>query len=112
MMTAFLGSLLLAYSSMLALCQGLERHYKQVWGRVPTLLQRRVLRGGGWLLLVASLWGCAQAWGWAMGPVGWFGMLSLSGFALALLLPYAPRLAVYAPVLGLPCWLLLYALAG
>ncbi len=47
-----------------------------------------------------------------MGPIGWFGMPSLSGFVLALLLPYAPRLAVYAPVLGLPCWLLLYALVG
>lgn len=29
--------------------QRLERHYKQVWGRLPTLLQRRVLRGSGWL---------------------------------------------------------------
>ncbi len=47
-----------------------------------------------------------------MGPIGWFGMPSLSGFALALLLSYAPCLAVYASVLGLPCWLLLYALAG
>ena len=111
MMTAFLGSLLLAYSSMLALCQGLERHYKQVWGRAPTLGLRRVLRLAGWLLLVASLWASAQAWGWAMGPIGWLGLLSLSGLLLAWLLPYTPRLAVYWPLAGLPVWGGAYLLA-
>lgn len=111
MLMVFFGSLLLAYTSMLALCQGLERHYKQVWGKPPTLMLRRALRLAGWLLLIASLWASAQAWGWAMGPVGWFGLLSLSGLALALLLPYAPRLAVYWPLAGLPVWGAAYLLA-
>ena len=70
---------------MLALCQGLERHYKQVWGKPPSTQLRRGLRVAGWLSLGLSLWFCAQAWGWAMGPVGWFGMLSLSGFSLLML---------------------------
>ena len=112
MVAHFFAGFALAYIGMLGLCQGLERHYKQVWQTVPSAHLRRLLRGAGWFSLALSFYFCGRAWGWAMGPVGWFGMLSLSGFALALLLPYAPRLAVYAPVLGLPCWLLLYALAG
>lgn len=111
MMTAFCAALLLAYGGMLALCQGLERHYKQVWGKPPELWLRRLLRLGGWLLLALSLYASAQLWGWAMGPIGWFGLLSLSGFALALLLPYAPRLAVCWPLAGLPLWGVAYLLA-
>lgn len=109
MLMAFFGSLLLAYTSMLALCQGLERHYKQVWGKPPALGLRRALRLIGWLLLAASLWASAQAWGWSMGPVAWLGLLSLSGLLLAWLLPYTPRLAVYWPLVALPFWGLAHA---
>jgi len=111
MMTALCGALLLAYAGMLALCQGLERHYKQVWGKPPAIWLRRSLRAAGWLLVGLSLYASAQAWGWAMGPVGWFGLLSISAFSLALLLPYAPRLAVYWPLVGLPLWGVAYWLA-
>ena len=31
MLSAFFAGLLFAYAGMAALCQGLERHYKQVW---------------------------------------------------------------------------------
>lgn len=94
MSMALIAGLLLAYSGMLALCMGLERHYKQVWLRVPASTLRRGLRVAGWLLLAASFAASVQAWGWAMGPVGWFGLISLAGLALVLLLPYAPRLSV------------------
>jgi len=46
---------------------------------------------------------CAQAWGWAMGPVAWFAVMSLAGLVLVLLLPYWPRLAVGLVGL-LPAW--------
>jgi hypothetical protein len=39
-----------------------------------------------------------------MGPVGWFGLLSLSGFSLLMLLPYRPRLAVWLPMGFVPVW--------
>jgi hypothetical protein len=71
----------------------------------------RALRLIGWLLLVASLWASAQAWGWAMGAVGWLGLLSLSALLLAWLLPYMPRLAVYWPLVGVPLWGVAYLLA-
>ncbi|MBD9482122.1 DUF3325 domain-containing protein [Pseudomonas sp. PDM14] len=113
MLSAFFGGVLLAYSGMLALCQGLERHYKQVWGKVPSLAVRRGLRAAGWLALALSFAACVASWGWAMGPVGWFGQISLAGFALVMLLPYAPRLSVWLPAAGAllwgGCWLLTYS---
>ena len=94
MLADYFAALAFAYIGMLTLCQGLERHYKQVWGKPPAARLRRVLRVAGWLSLGLSFWFCGLAWGWAMGPVGWFGMISLSGFSLLMLLPYRPRLAV------------------
>ncbi|MDG9924982.1 MULTISPECIES: DUF3325 domain-containing protein [unclassified Pseudomonas] len=98
MLSAFFGGLLLAYAGMVGLCQGLERHHKQVWQRVPTPRLRRGLRLAGWVLLAASFAACVAAWGWAMGPVGWFGQICLAGFTLVLLLPYWPRLALFWPL--------------
>jgi hypothetical protein len=91
MSIAWVASLLLAFSGMLGLCLGLERHFKQIWQRAPSPGLRRTLRTAGWLALAASFATCVLAWGWAMGPVGWFGLMSLAGISLVLLLPYAAR---------------------
>lgn len=88
---ALIAALLLAYSGMLGLCLGLERHYKQVWHRPPSRASRHTLRVMGWLMLVASFAVSVQVWGWAMGPVGWFGLISMAALTLALLLPYVQR---------------------
>ncbi|MGE8479727.1 MAG: DUF3325 family protein, partial [Pseudomonas shirazensis] len=45
----------------------------------------------------------AQAWGWAMGAVAWFGVISLAAVVLVMLLPYWPRFAV-ALVAAIPAW--------
>lgn len=100
--------LTLAYAGMVALCLGVERHYKQIWQRVPTPARRKALRLGGWLALGASLLVCAQAWGWAMGPVAWLGLLSLAGLGLVLLLPYWPRFATWLATLGTSASLLFW----
>jgi hypothetical protein len=91
MSIAWVASLLLAFSGMLGLCLGLERHFKQIWQRAPSSGLRRTLRTAGWLALAASFAASVLAWGWAMGPVGWFGLMSLAGISLVLLLPYAAR---------------------
>ncbi|MDD2134449.1 DUF3325 domain-containing protein [Pseudomonas kurunegalensis] len=103
MMMWIIGGVVFAYAGMLGLCQGLERHYKQVWSRACTPALRVGLRSAGWLALLASLMMCAQAWGWAMGPVAWFGALSLAGLLLVMLLPYWPRMAV-GLVAAVPVW--------
>ena len=103
MMMWIAGAVLFAYAGMLGLCQGLERHYKQVWNRTCPRAWRISLRSAGWLALLGSLALCTQAWGWAMGPVAWFGVLSLAGLVLVMLLPYWPRLAV-GLVGALPVW--------
>ncbi|MBA6138002.1 DUF3325 domain-containing protein [Pseudomonas monteilii] len=103
MMMWIIGGVVFAYAGMLGLCQGLERHYKQVWSRACPPALRVGLRSAGWLALLASLMMCAQAWGWAMGPVAWFGALSLAGLLLVMLLPYWPRIAV-GLVAAVPVW--------
>lgn len=49
------------------------------------------LTGVGWVLLTASFAVSVQVWGWAMGPVAWFGLISLAGLGVAFLLPYSTR---------------------
>lgn len=97
-------SALLALSGMLSLCFGLERHYKQTWQYVPTVLVRHTLRTLGWLALTASFAVCVMLWGWAMGPVGWLGLVSVLGLAWVFVLPYAGRYSVLLLGIG---WLLL-----
>lgn len=99
-----MGAVVFAYLGMLALCLGLERHYKQVWGRVPARGLRVALRVAGWLALAVSFWLCGLAWGWAIGPVAWCGVISLAGFVLVMVLPYWPRVAVWL-VGVVPVWL-------
>ena len=111
MLGHYIAAWAFAYIGMLALCQGLERHYKQVWNKPPSDGLRRALRGAGWLSLALSFYFCGLAWGWAMGPIGWFGMLSLSGFGLLMLLPYRPRLAVWLAFVCVPLWVLIRVLA-
>lgn len=110
MLVHFFAAWAFAYLGMLALCQGLERHYKQVWKTVPSTRLSRALRVAGWISLALSFWFCGQAWGWAMGPVGWFGLISMNGFGLLMLLPYRPRMAVWLPLGFVPVWAVAEAL--
>ena len=103
-----IGAVVFAYVGMLALCLGLEQHYKQVWGRAPAPWLRVALRSAGWSALAISLWVSGVAWGWAMGPVAWFGGISLAGFGVAMLLPYWPRAMVWLAA-ALPLWGVLLA---
>jgi len=46
-----------------------------------------------------------------MGPIGWFGLISLSGFALLMLLPYRARMAVWLPLGFAPAWAVINTLS-
>ncbi len=110
MAEALLAGVLLAWLGLLALCLGLERHYRQVLGDSASPLRLRLLRLSGWLLSGLALYACSLVWGLAMGLVAWLGLLSLCGLALVLLLPLAPRLVLGLPLLGGMGWLLLLVL--
>ena len=56
MLANYIAAWAFAYIGMLALCQGLERHYKQVWNKPPSAVLRRALRGAGWLSLAVSFY--------------------------------------------------------
>lgn len=96
----------LSYAGFTGLCLAMERHHAQVSGRhrIPAQ-RRRLLRTGGAALLLASPLPCVAAAGWGAGTVLWCGLLTAAALLLALLLPYAPRLAValasILPPLGL-----------
>ncbi|MBK1680952.1 DUF3325 domain-containing protein [Rhodocyclus tenuis] len=94
------------YAGLLALSLAMDRHHAQVLRGKPGRSRRLALRLAGWGLLGLALWLCSLAWGWAIGPVAWFGLLSAAAFGLVFLLPYAPRfvpwLTVIGPLLALP----------
>lgn len=92
---ALITGLLLACIGMLSLCLGLERNYKQLGQPAPPKAVLTLLRGAGWLALVGSLVFNVMAWGWAMGPVGCLGMLSVAGLSLVFLLPYAKDVSAW-----------------
>ena len=102
--SALFASLLLAYAGMLAFCLGKERHWKQLINpRVPAALRRLSAPAGG-LLLGVAVYAAIHVWPGGMAVVGWFSLVSLAGFALLMLLPYAPRLAVSLPLAGGLIW--------
>lgn len=101
---ALIAGIVLAYAGMLGCCLGKERHWKQlVSTRVPVGL-RRLSAPTGYLLLGLTVFASCQIWPGGMAVVGCFGLISLAGFALLLMIPYAPRLAVNLPVLGGLVW--------
>ena len=83
-----------AYSSMVALCQGIKKHQVAVWGQSWPTKVHTCLRLYGWLALLACLYLSADYWGWAMGRVGAFGLVSMTGFAFVLGLAYWPKALV------------------
>lgn len=90
----------LAYAGFLGLCLSMDRHHQDLMGRRPKPPRRHALRALGWALLALSAWPCVAAWGWAMGPVCWLGLLTAAALPLVFLLPYAPRAALaLGPVL-------------
>lgn len=108
--SALFSSFLLAYAGMLGFCLGKERHWKQlVSSRVPARL-RRLGAPLGSLLLGLAVYTAGDVWPGGMALVGWFGLISLAGFALLMLIPYAPRVATSLPVMGGMIWAVLAVL--
>lgn len=102
-----LAALLLCHAALSSLCLAMDRHHAQVFGRKPAAWLARALRVAGWSLLSLALAYCGRHWGWAIGPVAWFGFLSAAALALVFALPYAPRLTGRLAVASLAAGLVL-----
>ncbi|MBF8781805.1 DUF3325 domain-containing protein [Pseudomonas fulva] len=83
---------LLGFSGFAALCLAMEKHFNDLLGRKPRQAQTRVLRAGGWALLLLSLVLAVHLRGWAHGLVEWFAVLMASVTLWVFGLPYQPRL--------------------
>lgn len=95
-----------AYATCMALSLAMTRHFQQVWPKQKLSPQQATgLRNSGWLLLVLTLVYCATLEGIAVGLVLGLGLFSAAACLLALLLHYAPRMAlglvIAAPLAGL-----------
>ena len=90
LLTAFFAPLfcLLGFA---ALCLGMARHYQEHFAHAPLRRRRRVLRVSGWFLLSLSFAACVAGEGWQIGPVLWFGWLSVIGMALVFARPWLLR---------------------
>lgn len=93
----------LAYAGFLALCLSMSRHYRDVFHRSLPDRTARMLRGGGWILLAASLAASVAHSGGPVGTVLWIALLTAGAALVVLLLTYAPRrvLALAAGMLPL-----------
>lgn len=102
--SALVASLVLAYAGMLGFCLCKERHWKQLVNpRVPARLRRLCIPVASALLALA-MYVSSHAWPTGMALVSWFGLISLTGFALLMLMPYAPRLVTALPLIGTVLW--------
>lgn len=102
--SALFASVLLAYAGMLCICLGKERHWKQlVSPGIPAQMRRLGAPMGG-LLIGLGVFTASRVWPGGMALVGILGLVSLTGFALLLLMPYAPRLALRLPLAGGLIW--------
>jgi hypothetical protein len=60
----------------------------------------------GAVLLGLAAYVASRVWPGGMTLVGWLAQISLTGFTLLMLIPYAPRLAVRLSVAGGLLWML------
>jgi hypothetical protein len=84
-------ALLLCLLGLAALCLGMNKHYKEHFRHAPTLRRLRGLRTLGWLGLALAFAVCVAGWGWQIGPLLWFGWLSIIGMALVFARPWLRR---------------------
>ncbi len=91
---------LLAYVGVVGWCLSQKRHQQQVLRRTLSTEGGWVLRLGGTLFLVGSLYYVLRHQGGLAGAVAWCGLLTFIALLLISILPYAPRLAVVLSLVG------------
>ncbi|MPY69295.1 MAG: DUF3325 family protein [Alphaproteobacteria bacterium] len=86
-----LSAFILAFAGFAALALAMDRHHRTLFDRAPGRGAALTLRLAGTAGLAASLFACADRWGWAIGAIAWFGVLSAVALGVVLLLAALPR---------------------
>ncbi|MFV0278473.1 MAG: DUF3325 domain-containing protein [Parahaliea sp.] len=79
-----------ALAGFFALALAMNRHYHQLWQRLPGTIMRWLLRALGWAGLLLSLLICAKSEGWPAGTVLWCGLLTATALMVAMFFTYGP----------------------
>lgn len=103
---------LITFAGLVALCLAMQKHFADLLGRKPRPGQLRLLRGAGWLLLLASLVLSVHLRGWAHGLVQWVAVLMAGATVWVFGLPYLPRLLLGLAAVSVVLGPLLVAYAG
>nr|WP_225779219.1 DUF3325 domain-containing protein [Pseudomonas sp. Marseille-Q3773] len=106
------GIALITFAGLVALCLAMQKHFADLLGRKPRPGQLRLLRGAGWLLLLASLVLSVHLRGWAHGLVQWVAVLMAGATVWVFGLPYLPRLLLGLAAVSVVLGPLLVAYAG
>lgn len=73
----------LALAGFAGLALAMDRHHRQIRHRPATRHARRLGRAVGALGLAASFAVCVHHAGWGLGPVLWFGLISVAAGTVA-----------------------------
>ncbi|MGN8251668.1 DUF3325 domain-containing protein [Pseudomonas sp. SMV7] len=106
------GIALITFAGLVALCLAMQKHFADLLRRKPRPGQLRLLRGAGWLLLLASLVLSVHLRGWAHGLVQWVAVLMAGVTVWVFGLPYLPRLLLGLAAVGVVLGPLLVVYAG
>lgn len=90
-------SLLLATAAFGLLGLSTDGHHRRRFGHGPQATQRRMLRAGGWLALVASVVPAILSRGWIFGPILWAGAIMAGAGIAFLALNFLPARADARP---------------
>ncbi len=95
----------LAYLGLACLSFTRVQHFRDVFRNPPGKRLIAVLRFGGWASLLCGLLLSGNLWHWGIAIPAYFGIISLAGIILVLLLAFRPQcsaaMCLAAPVLAL-----------
>ena len=94
-------SFALVFAGFAALSLSMERHHRQVWGRLPKRRAALAYRLAGLGLITAGLAPAVAVWGGSVGVVAWLGELTVGALAVALLLTSLPSAVPWASAAAL-----------
>jgi len=103
---------LMGYAGFVGLCLGMDKHFTELLGRKPRAAQCKVLRIGGWALLLVSLLLALRGPDLALALVQWIAVLMAAVSLWVFGLAYLPRLLLGLAALSLVLGPLLAVLAG